>query len=225
MHIIVAGGGTVGEQVARALGDLGNTVTVIEESPTRAGELSVRGLHVITGSASSPRRLEAAGALHADVLVACTGRDEENLVVAVLARRHFEIARVVATVRDEANRWLFDQSWGVDAAISSASSLVALIESATGSTRTVYLTDLPHAGLVLIEVGVTLESRAAGQPVASLSLGDRDLVAAVLRERSILAPDVHFRFQIGDRVLVVTDPDRESAVRDAFYDDVGIVQP
>ncbi len=221
MHIIVAGGGTIGEQVTRALADAGNTVTVLEENPARAGELRSRGLHVVTGSASSPRRLEAAGALHADVLVACTGRDEENLVISVLARRHFEIARIVATVRDEANHWLFDQSWGVDAAISSASSLVALIESATGSAPLVRLADLSDAGMSLVQVSVTRESRATGQSVASLSLGERDLVVAVVREGTVRSPDDAFRFQIGDRALVATSPEHETAVRDAFFGDDG----
>jgi trk system potassium uptake protein TrkA len=88
---------------------------------------------VVTGNACSPHRLEEAGALHAEVLVACTGADEDNLIISVLARRHFEVPRIVATVRDDANRWLFDPSWGIDAAISAASALVILIDEATGA--------------------------------------------------------------------------------------------
>jgi trk system potassium uptake protein TrkA len=66
------------------------------------------------------------------VLVACTERDPENLVICFLAKRHLEIPRVVARINDDANRWLFDNFWGVDAAISSAGALMALIEEATG---------------------------------------------------------------------------------------------
>ncbi|MGC8511104.1 MAG: potassium channel family protein [Acidimicrobiales bacterium] len=217
MHIIVAGGGMIGEQVARALSVGETTVSVVELDPTRAADLTARGLHVVSGSASSPRRLEAAGALRADVLVASTGRDEENLVIAALARRHFAIARVVATVRDEANRWLYDQSWGVDAAFSSATALVALIESATGSARALRLTELPDEGLVIMEVNVTDASRALGQPVASLSLGAGTLVA-VVRAGAVLAPDPTLYLARGDRALIVTAPDGEPTVRDAFYD-------
>ena len=217
MHVIVAGGGLIGEQVARALGVGETTVSVVELDPTRAADLTARGLHVVPGSASSPRRLEAAGALRADVLVASTGHDEENLVIAALARRHFAIARVVATVRDDENRWLYDQSWGVDAAFSSASALVALIESATGSARAVRLTELPDEGLVIMEVNVTDTSRARGQTGTSLSLGGATLVA-IVRAGAVLSPEPTVVLVPGDRALVVTAPDGETAVHDAFYD-------
>jgi trk system potassium uptake protein TrkA len=220
MHIIVAGGGLVGEQVARALGAGSTMVSVVELDPARAADLAERGLHVVAGSASSPRRLEAAGALRADALVACTGRDEENLVIAALARRHFAIARVVATVHDDANQWLYDQSWGVDAAFSSATALVALIEAATGSSHAVRLTELPNDGLVLIDATVTDASSVLGQPVTSSALGGGTLVA-VLRAGVVLVPDPSLRLARGDRALVVTTPDAERAVRDAFDDAPG----
>lgn len=133
MHIIVAGGGVVGQRVAQALADAGNSVTIIEADARRGTELAARGLRVVSGNGCAPDRLEQAGALHADVLVACTGADEDNLIISMMGRRHFDIPRIVATIRDDANRWLFDPSWGVDAAISAASALVTLIDQATGA--------------------------------------------------------------------------------------------
>jgi trk system potassium uptake protein TrkA len=130
MHIIIAGGGTVGEQVARASQESGSTAVVIEADAGRAADLAARGVQVVPGNACAARTLEEAGALRADVLVACTGLDEDNLVISLLARRHLEIPRVVALVNDDASRWLFGEPWGVDAAISAASALVALIGEA-----------------------------------------------------------------------------------------------
>ena len=130
MHVIVAGGGVVGQRVAQAIDAAGNTAVIIEADAGRAAELTGRGLRVVTGNACAPRCLEAAGALRADVMVACTGTDEDNLIVAVLGRRHFRVPRIVAAVRDDANLWLFDEMWGVDAAISAASALVTVIEQA-----------------------------------------------------------------------------------------------
>ncbi|HLK02651.1 MAG TPA: NAD(P)-binding protein [Streptosporangiaceae bacterium] len=130
MHVIVAGGGVVGQRVAQALDTAGSTAVVVEADATRAAELTRRGLRVVTGNACAPRWLEAAGALRADVLVACTSTDEDNLIVAVLGRRHFRIPHIVAAVRDDANLWLFDELWGVDDAISAASALVTVIEEA-----------------------------------------------------------------------------------------------
>ena len=219
MNIVVAGAGTVGVQVAVALVDAGNAVALIDADPRRTAQLAGRGLTVITGDAGVTTTLEEAGGLRADVLVACTGQDAENLVISLLARRHLEIPRVVARVNDEGHRWLFDETWGVDAAISSAGSLVHLIEEATGSTRTVRLADLPAVGLVLVEATVTATSAARGRPVAELALAEGDLVAAVIRRgRSMPAAEAQ-RLRSGDRVLVITGPDGEERVHHAFYPD------
>ena len=217
MHIIVAGGGTIGQRVAQAVHEGGNTVAIVEQDPARAAELTAQGLQVVTGNACAPGRLEAAGALHANVLVACTGRDEDNLIISVMARRRFEVPRIVATVRDDANRWLFDASWGVDAAISAASALVTLIEEATGSAQTVRLADLAGSGLTLVETNITAASAARGKTVADLRLPPGDTVATVVRRGSTVPVNPALRLRTGDRVLVVTGPDGEKRIHDAFY--------
>jgi trk system potassium uptake protein len=224
MHIIVSGGGTVGQRVAQALHAVGNTVVIIEANARRGQQLSARGLQVITGSACLPGRLEAAGALHADVLVACTGLDEENLIISVLARRRFEIPRIVATVRDDSNRWLYGADWGIDAAISSASALVTLIEEATGSARTIHLADLAE-GLALVETNITSASTAPGKTAAELDLPAGAIISAVVRDGKPLPAEQAHQFRVGDRVLAVTAPDGEQRVHEAFYPGTGLSPP
>ena len=132
MRVIVAGGGDVGRQVARQLAGSGHQVTVIEADAALAASLAAdRRLAVVTGDAGHLDVLERAGGLGADVLVVATARDEENLVISMLAKRHLGLPRVVARVNDADARWLFDERSGVDAAISSAMALVLLIEEAT----------------------------------------------------------------------------------------------
>jgi trk/ktr system potassium uptake protein len=150
------------------------------------------------------------------VLVACTGRDEDNLIT-VMARRRFEIPRIVATVRDDANRWLFDASWGVDAAISAASAVVTLIEEATGSAQTVCLADLGGSDLVLVETNITAACAARAKTLADLHLPPGDTVVTVVRRGRTVRANPALRFRTGDRVPVVTGPDGEKHVHDAFY--------
>jgi trk system potassium uptake protein len=135
----------------------------------------------------------------------------------VLARRRFEVCRIVATVRDDANCWLFDASWGVDAAISGASALVGLIGEATGSAQTIRLAGLTGSGLVLVATSITTESAARGKTVAELLLPPGDIVATLVRQGKPVQVDQALRFRAGDRVLVVTSPDGEARVHDAFY--------
>ncbi len=222
MRVIVAGGGGLGVQLASALARSGNDVTVVEVDAARAEVVEATsaprdGFQVVMGNACVAETLESAGALRADVLVACTGSDEENLVISALAKRHLEVARVVARVNEDANRWLFDETWGVDAAVSQASTLVGVIEEATGSARVLRLAELGAVNLVLVEASVSAGSRARGKRVAELTLSPGDVVAAVVRHGRPAPVDANLRFRIGDRVLVVTDPDGEDRVRRAFY--------
>lgn len=215
-RIIVAGGGRVGRQIASELSGPGNGVTVVDRDRHRAAELERMGLRVVCGDACVAEILEEAGGLSADVLVACTGRDEENLVIATVAKRHLEIPRVVARVNDIADRWLFDESSGVDAAISSALSVVALIEEATGSAPVVRLADLAALGLVMIEANVGIRSPANRKRLSELGLAEGDIVATVIRHGHPLKVDEDIRLAVTDRVLLLTDADGEARVHAAF---------
>jgi len=130
MRVIVIGGAGLAEQVAQALERAGDEVTVVGTDPAREVALSKAGVRAVLGDALVPATLEAAGALRSDVLVACTQSDEDNLVIALLAKKHFNVPRVIARVNDPANEVLFDQSWGVDALVSPSTLLVAMIRGA-----------------------------------------------------------------------------------------------
>jgi len=129
MRIIVIGGKGLAEQVADALHGAGDEVTVIDTEPGRESALAKAGLRAVYGDALVPSTLEAAGALRvsADVLVACTQSDEDNLVISLLAKQRFNVPRVIARVNDPANDELFNHSWGVDALVSPATALVSMI--------------------------------------------------------------------------------------------------
>jgi trk system potassium uptake protein len=131
MRIIVIGGPGLPEQVAAALHKAGDEVTVIDTDAGRESALAKAGLRAVRGDAIVPSTLEAAGALRADVLVACTRSDEDNLVISLLAKKHFNIPRVIARVNDPENERLFDESWGVDALVSPSTVLVTMIRQAT----------------------------------------------------------------------------------------------
>ncbi|HWF80000.1 MAG TPA: NAD-binding protein [Streptosporangiaceae bacterium] len=131
MRIIVIGGTGLPEQVAEALHQAGDEVTIIDTEPGRDPAPAKAGLRAVRGDPLVLTTLEAAGALRADVLVACTRTDEDNLVISYLAKKHYKIATVIARVNDPATEELFDQSWGVDALASPASALVSMIRHAS----------------------------------------------------------------------------------------------
>jgi len=127
MKVIVVGGTGLPEQVAAVLRNAGDEVTMIESGLDREQPLTDTGLHYVVGDPLVPATLEAAGALTADVLLAVTQSDEDNLVISLLGKRRFAVPKVVARVNDLANEALFDATWGVDALVSPATALVSMI--------------------------------------------------------------------------------------------------
>jgi trk/ktr system potassium uptake protein len=182
MKTIIVGAGRLGSQFAAVLASAGNTVTIVDLDEEPLAQLTQHAqVRTVVGDACEPYILEEAGALAADLLVASTGEDEDNLVISLLAKRQFHVPRVVARINDDDNAWLFDQKWGVDVPVPAAGPLISLIEEATGVTDTVDLLRLGKAGVSLIETVIGAGSKAAGRRLGDLPLPAGTLVATVIR--------------------------------------------
>lgn len=216
MRVLIAGAGRLGTQIAQVLA-VHNDVTLIDEDDDRIAELGDRfPARLFHGDACEPTVLEEAGAHSADLLVAATGEDEDNLVICLLAKRQFAVPRVAGRVNDTDNAWLFDQNWGVDVAVPAAAPLISLIEEATGTADTVALLRLGKAGVNVIETAITPHSRSVGRRLAEVSLPPGTVVAALIRDGQPIVPDGGFPLRAGDELLVVSDTATERDINTAF---------
>ena len=217
MNVLIAGAGRLGTQVAQVLAASGNDVTLVDTDEARVDALRGRfGARLVVGDASEAAVQERAGAAHADLVVATTGRDEDNLVASQLAKRRFAVPRVVARVNDDENAWLFDQRWGVDSAVPAAAPIVSLIEEATGAADTVALLRLSSAGVGIIETAITTGSKAAGRPLGAVDLPEGTLVATIVRNGDPTAPTPQTVLQPGDELLLVSHSAGEEEIHAAF---------
>jgi trk system potassium uptake protein TrkA len=206
MKVLIAGAGRLGTQIAQVLAAAHNEVTVIDIDDDRIAELTGRcAARLVPGDACEPSVLEEAGALTADLLVAATGEDEDNLVICLLAKRQFAVPRVVSRVNDADNGWLFDSNWGVDASVPATMPLVSLIEEAAGSADTVTLLRLSKAGVNVIETVIAPRSRAAGRVLGDIPVPPGTVAAAVIRAGVPTVPDATFRLAVGDEVLLISE--------------------
>ncbi|GGS81069.1 NAD-binding protein [Streptomyces cinerochromogenes] len=113
MKVLIAGAGRLGTQIAQVLSAARNDVTLVEYDDDRVAELdSLPHVRLVAGDACDRDLLEHAGALACDLVLATTGRDEDNLVISLLAKRRFGVGWVAARVNEAENAWLFDQRWG-----------------------------------------------------------------------------------------------------------------
>ncbi|MFF7047245.1 potassium channel family protein [Streptomyces griseorubiginosus] len=217
MNVIVAGAGRLGTQIAQVLAAAHNEVTLIDVDDDRVAELEGHiPVRLVAGDACEPALLEHAGALTADLVIATTGDDEDNLVISLLAKRQFAVARVAARVNDADNAWLFDGRWGVDVAVPAATPLISLIEEATGATDTVALLRLSKAGVDVIETAITAESRTAGGVLGDVRLPEGTVVATIVRDGQPTVPDPSLRLRPGDEILLVSHNATEQEIHAAF---------
>ncbi len=115
MFVLVIGGGKTGSHLATQLLEQGYQVKVIDDRPAVVERLQkeLPAGSVFEGDGSSPFCLEQAGIREVQVVAAVTGDDDENLVIATLARFEFNVPRVIARVNNPKNAWLFTRDMGV----------------------------------------------------------------------------------------------------------------
>lgn len=212
MRVAIAGGGNVGTYIAADLQAAGHEILIIEQDPDVVARVSPTvDVRWYVGDACEVNNLHEAGLADADVVVAATGDDEDNLVVSLLAKQEFAVPRVIARVNHPKNYWLFNESWGVDVSVSTPHLLTALVEEAVSVGSLVRLLQFRDAQLV--EVTLADDSPAAKRPILELDIPRDATVVAVVRESHVIVPRGDTVLQAGDEVLVLVTPESEEAVR------------
>ena len=153
MYIVIVGGGKVGEYLADVLLKSGNEVAVIEKDADTADRLSIvlQGRYlIIHGDGCDSRFQEDAGIRMADVLVATTGQDDNNLVACEIASRVYGVKRCIARVNAPKNRRIF-RALDIEG-ISSTELIANMIEEETLAGNVSVVSSLTHGNGVLSEV-------------------------------------------------------------------------
>ncbi|HTJ75719.1 MAG TPA: NAD-binding protein [Acidimicrobiales bacterium] len=215
MRAAIAGAGNVGTHIAHDLALAGHEVLLLEKDPDVAARLRpAPGVKVVVADACEPSLLTTAGLETYDVMVAVTGDDEDNLVISLLAKQVFAVVRVVARVNHPNNQWLFNETWGVDIAVSTPHLLTALVEEAVSVGSLVRLLQFEDARLV--EVTLAGTSPAGGRAISELGVPRDATVVAVIRDRHVIVPRGETVVEPGDEVLVLVTPESEEAVKTLF---------
>jgi trk system potassium uptake protein TrkA len=219
MRVVVAGAGKVGRHLAADLTNRGHDVTLIEQEPSAVARAKAEGpdaVNVILGDACELYVLEEAKLGQADVMVAATGDDEDNLVASLLAKQEFAVPRVVARVNHPRNEWMFTEQWGVDAAVSPPHILTALVEEAVTVGDVVRLMKLDRSGAALVELTLREGSSAAGRPMYELRLPLESAVVAIIREGHVVIPQPETVLAVGDEIMAIAKPEAEEALRNVL---------
>jgi len=213
MYIIVAGGGKVGYYTTKMLVNEGYEVLLIERDADKVAVYQQRfGPVAMVGDAAEAATLQLAGASRADVVIAVTGEDEDNLVICQVAKQKFQVNKTIARVNNPKNEQLF-RMLGVDVTVSQTNHILHLIEQAIPDRSFVHLTSLKHADVSIVDARITANSQVANRDISELQLPENCVIAAISRGASILIPRGETTLLPGDDVIAVTTKAQESVLR------------
>jgi trk system potassium uptake protein len=211
MYIIIAGSGKVGYNLAKGLLAEGHEVALIEKDKARFQELADEfGENVILGDASDSFILKQTGTNRCELLVAASGRDEDNLVICQMAKTVFMVPKTLARVNDPKNDILFT-TLGIDQTVNTTNMISALIGHKVGTSFLTELISFKNAEIVQIEVPEG--SPVLGRAIRELSLPSNSLLIAAIRNDSVEILKGESQLMAGDTVIALTNKPGESELR------------
>ena len=216
MYVIIAGAGKVGWNLARELISRDREVTLIESDHRRYRIVEEELEHAVQyGDATEMWVLERAGIGRADLVIAVTGDDEDNILVCQMAKEKYGVERIVARVNNPRNFEHF-KLLGIQPAVSATDLILRLIEHEVPEYGLVQLLALEEERLEIIELEVGEGSVAAGKSVGEMTLPEGSLIISVLREGEGFVPKGNSEIRAGDQVMLILDPGLESEITPLF---------
>ena len=209
MRVAIAGAGAVGMSIAKELIENGHEVLLIDKDPKAIQVYAAPGAEWLLADACEIAALDDAHLESYNVVIAATGDDKANLVTSLLAKTEYGVPRVVARINLPANEWLFNESWGVDVAVSTPRLLSALVEEAVSVGDLVRLMTFRQSDANLVELTLAADAPLAGQRVGDIDWPVDTALVAILREGRVIVPHDDDPLEAGDELLFVTNEDVE----------------
>ena len=217
MYIIVIGGGRVGYYLAQALLDEKHEVLIVEKNATVCEVLTEQmGSICFRGDGCEAATLAEIGTGRADMFIAVTGDDPDNLVACQVAKHKFNVPRTIARIRNPQNEGIF-KKLGIDVTVSTTNIILEHIEEEVPTHPLIHLLTIRDRGLEIVEVKILPDSTAVGKAVQDLSLPENSILSLLLRKQhKPIIPRASTILQAEDRIIAVTSPESEEALRTAL---------
>jgi trk system potassium uptake protein TrkA len=217
MYIVIVGGGRLGYNLLKALLNEGHEVLVLEKDPVICKTITDEmGSVCYRGDGCEAATLAEVGTGRADMLVAVTGDDEDNLVSCQVAKHKHNVPRTIARIRNPQNAGLF-KKLGVDVTVSATDIILEAIEREVPTHPLTHLLTIKEKNLAIIDVKISPESTTVGKTVKDLSLPkDSKLVLIIPDEGSPQVPSAATELRANDQIIAVTPLETEEALKSAL---------
>ncbi|MCS6950696.1 MAG: NAD-binding protein [bacterium] len=222
MYVIIVGAGNVGYYLAKTLLNAGHEVLLIERDKRRCDLLRDEfGESVMRGRGDEIRIMREAGADRADIVVACTGDDEDNLIISQIAKWYFNVPRTVARINDPRNESIFQQL-GIDATVSSTNIIYHLIEQEIETGEVIPLAALKRGNIEIVDVEITTRSPVVGRRVRDLPLPSDARIICIIRQDNALIPQEDTVLEPNDSVIALVSAQNERHLRTVFLEEQAV---
>ncbi len=217
MYIIIVGGGRLGYNLLKALLNEGHEVLVLEKNAQICRTIvEEMGGVCYRGDGCEAATLAEVGTGRADMLVAVTGDDEDNLVACQVAKHKHNVPRTIARIRNPQNSALF-KKLGVDVTVSTTDLILEAIEREVPTHPLTEVMSIDEKGLVIVDVKITAESTTVGKTVRELSLPKESKLALIIPEDgSAQVPSANTVLNVGDQIIAVTSPESKEDLKSAL---------
>ncbi len=214
MRVAIAGAGAVGRSIAGELLENGHEVLLIDKNPNSISVERVPMAEWLLADACEITSLDEAALQRCHVVIAATGDDKVNLVVSLLAKTEYGVPRVVARVNNPKNEWLFNESWGVDVAVSTPRLMSALVEEAVSVGDLVRLMRFSQGNANLVELTLASDTELVGTRVGDVAWPQDTALVTIIREGRVLVPRKDDTLEGGDELLFVAAQEREEELEE-----------
>ncbi|MBV9865899.1 MAG: NAD-binding protein [Abitibacteriaceae bacterium] len=213
-YAIITGGGKIGYYLARSLINNDYEVLILEKEPGTYRLLaSDLGDVVMQGDGCDPLVLKNAGIRRADLVVAATGDDSDNLITCQIAAHVFGRTRIVARVNNPDNEELFE-TLGIKERVNGTSAILNLVGQKVGRSNVLLLGDIARSNIEAMEVIVGEDSPFAGARLGEVKFPKNTLVISVLRNGDATVPTADTVFEVGDVLVMLIPRELEAALRE-----------
>jgi len=213
-YAIIIGAGKIGYHVTRSLINSNYEVLLMEKHlPTYRRLAADLGDVVMQGDGCDPLTLKAAGIERADLVVAATDDDADNLVISQMAAHCFGRKKIIARVNNPDNDELYE-NLGVHERVSGTAAILNLVGQKVGRAPVILLGALERSNIEVVEMIVDDRSPLLGARLGELNLPPQTLIISVLRQGEAMIPNAETAFEEEDVLVALIPKELESALRE-----------
>jgi trk system potassium uptake protein TrkA len=214
MYAIVVGGGKVGYYLAKELLDTNHEVLVIEQDSAKCERIAQElGDIVFKGDGCEAATMEVVGFGRADMVIAVTGDDEDNLVSCQVAKAKFGVPRTIARINNPKNEAIF-RKLGIDTTVSATAAILAQIEQELPEHPLMRLLTFKGGGLEIVEVKVPVTAAVVGKRIRELLMPQQSIIVLLVDQAGTpRVPTSETVIMAEDEVVAVTRTENEDSLR------------